>query len=214
MRKKFYSVLLLTLSCTLIFSGCRRKPIETEKETETETETQTETESETAKQTEKETEKETTKQTEKKTTVAAQTQTTVTAQTNAVQTETQQTEAPSSSQCPYCGNWFYTTVGEDGTSDYSRHIAAEEADAEDISAYDESTYSTGTDGVTYAQCQYCFQWFSTVPDESGYSPYNQHVAQESAYAAQMGYDAEYVQCPYCGNWVTSSEYDVHIANGW
>lgn len=221
MKKKIRTALLLTLSCTLVFSGCRRKPVETEPETQKQTETESETkQTETEKETE--TQKATTKQTEtqKATTKQTEAKTTVTpsqAQTTAPQTETQQTEAPATAQCPYCGYWYYTSTYQDGTSDYSIHVASEEAAIQastDASSYDSSDYYTGTDGTQYAQCQYCFQWFSTAADASGYSPYSEHVAQESAYAAQMGYEAEYVQCPNCGNWVTPSEYNEHIANGW
>ena len=141
------------------------------------------------------------------------------------QPQTQATQAQSSSQCQYCGGWFYTTPYADGTSDYTNHVAQEEAYLISIggtpgssnntqSGYDSSQYYTDNSGGQYGQCQYCFQWFSTYTDASGYSEYSQHVAQESAYAASMGMQAEYIQCPNCGAWVTPSEYETHIANGW
>lgn len=219
MKKRTHILLLLLLGCTLAFTGCRRKPIETESETQSETQTETETETQTEKttkvQTEAETEKETQKQTNKVTVSPTQPQT-----QSETQAQTQaQTEAQQSAQCQYCGGWFYTTTNSDGTSDYSNHVAQEEAYLASIggssdSDYDASQYYTDDSGSQYAQCQYCFQWFSTTSDSSGYSEYSQHVAQESAYAASMGMVAEYVQCPNCGAWVTPSEYDTHIANGW
>lgn len=221
MKKRARILLLLMLSCTLTLSGCRRKPIETEMQTESETQSETlsekETEKETQKttkaQTEPETEKETQKQTSKVTVSPTQPQTQKQSETQA------QTQDQSSSQCQYCGGWFYTTPNADGTSDYSNHVAQEEAYIASIggttnSGSDSSQYYTDNSGSQYAQCQYCFQWFSTASDANGYSEYSQHVAAEAAYAASMGMTAEYVQCPNCGAWVTPSEYDTHIANGW
>ena len=216
----------------MALSGCRRKPVETEPATETQSETQTEAQTETkketeaqtetAKQTQPQTEKKTVQQTEKKVTVTptqpqtqVQVQPQTQPQTTAPQTEAPQTEASAPAQCPYCGGWF-STAGQEtaGTSEYSSHVAQEEAYIASQNGYDPSQYQTANDGTQYAQCQYCFQWFSTTPDASGYSPYSEHVAIESAYAAQIGLEAEYVQCPNCGGWVTPAEYDVHIANGW
>lgn len=219
MKKRGCTILILMLGCTIALSGCRRKPVETEPATETQSETQTETkketekQTETAKQTQPQTEKETVKQTEKKVTVTP-TQPQTQAQTQP-QTTAPQTEASAPAQCPYCGGWF-STAGQEtsGTSEYSSHVAQEEAYIASQNGYDSSQYQTSSDGTQYAQCQYCFQWFSTTPDASGYSPYSEHVAIESAYAAQIGLEAEYFQCPNCGTWVTASEYDVHIANGW
>ncbi|MDO4345619.1 MAG: hypothetical protein Q4C50_12555, partial [Eubacteriales bacterium] len=134
-------------------------------------------------------------------------------------TETPQTAAtePPSQPCPYCGTWYYTTPYADGTSDYSIHVAAEEqaaqASQDALNGIYTTDYQTTADGSLYAQCPYCFQWFSDMADQSGYSPYAQHVAAESAYAAQIA-NEEYVQCPYCGNWVTQSEYQDHMNVGW
>lgn len=219
MKKRGCTILLLMLGCTMALSGCRRKPVETEPATETQSETQTETkketevQTETAKQTQPQTEKKTVKQTEKKVTVTP-TQPQTQAQTQP-QTTAPQTEASAPAQCPYCGGWF-STAGQEtgGTSEYRSHVDQEEAYIASLNGYDSSQYQTGNDGTQYAQCQYCFQWLSTTPDASGYSPYSEHVAIESAYAAQIGAEAEYYQCPNCGTWVTPAEYDVHIANGW
>lgn len=222
MKKRARILLLLMLSCTLTLSGCRRKPIETEMQTESETQSETLSEKETEKETQKTTktqteptEKETQKQTSKVTVSPTQPQTQKQSETQA-QTQAQE---QSSSQCQYCGGWFYTTPNADGTSDYSNHVAQEEAYIASIggttnSGSDSSQYYTDNSGSQYAQCQYCFQWFSTASDANGYSEYSQHVAAEAAYAASMGMTAEYVQCPNCGAWVTPSEYDTHIANGW
>lgn len=204
--------LLLLSFCSLIcLSGCRRKPIEPQTETQTQKQTQSETEkqTETKKQTETRKQTETKKKTETQKATAAATPTPQTEQVQAPPT------APPSQQCPYCGNWYYTTAYADGTSDYSNHVAEEEQ-AAIPSDYDPSQYYTGNDGTEYAQCQYCFQWFSTVPDASGYSQYADHVAAEAAYAATLSeqQQEDYVQCPNCVTWVTGSEYQDHIANGY
>lgn len=226
MRKRMYLLLLCVLCCAAGVSGCRRKPIETEPETQTETtsETQTETQKqiETQKQSETQKAEKTQPETVKKTTVTPSTQTPQTnAQTTTPMTEsetpqTQATEAPSQA-CPYCGVWYYTTLYADGTSDYSNHVAAEEAYINSSNytdpSYDPNQYYTDNAGNQYAQCEYCFQYISTTPDASGYSPYAEHVAAEAAYAASQA-NQDYVQCPYCGNWVTQSEYQEHMANGW
>lgn len=222
-KRRVHAFLLLALGCSLIFSGCRRKPVETESETTSETETETETEKETEKQSEtkKETEKqkqsETQKQTEKKTTVTPNT----TVQTPTSETTAPQTEAAAAAtdQCPYCYNWFSTAQNADGSSEYSTHVAAEKAYAEqnnysgaNDNDYDPSEYYTDPYGGEYAQCGYCGQWFSTAADDTGYSPYSEHVANEAAYAAQMS-ASNYVQCPYCGYWVSEADYEYHTANG-
>lgn len=222
MRKRIQWLLLIMVCCTLVLPGCRRKPIETESETETQSETVTEKKTE--KLTEKATEKqsETQQQTTKRTTVTpnstAQTpQTDTQAATTASETQPSETQAPqtdaASQQCPYCYNWFSTASLEDGSSEYSSHVAQEEAYIASQGGYDSSSYYTDGSGVQYAQCEYCFQWFSTAADASGYSPYADHIAAETAYAMQNN-NEEYVQCPNCGNWVTQSEYNDHIANGW
>lgn len=218
MRKRIQWLLLIMVCCTLVLPGCRRKPIETESETETQSETVTEKKTE--KPTEKKTEKqsETQRQTNKRTTVTPNS-TAQTPQSNTQVSETQpsETQAPqtnaASQQCPYCYGWFSTASLEDGSSEYSNHVAQEEAYIASQGGYDSSSYYTDGSGVQYAQCEYCFQWFSTAADASGYSPYSDHVAAEAAYAAQIA-NAEYVQCPNCGNWVTQSEYNDHINNGW
>ncbi|MDO5539761.1 MAG: hypothetical protein Q4F83_06770 [Eubacteriales bacterium] len=200
MKKHICQLLLVSFCCMACFSGCRRKPVETETQSETETQTQPET----IKQTETQKQSET-----KKATV---TPNSVTAQTDAP-TQTQTTE-PASQQCPYCGNWYYIATYADGTSDYSIHVAAEEQAQQSVpDDYDPSQYYTGNDGTEYAQCEYCYQWFSTAQDANGYSPYADHVAAESAYAA-MQQQEEYVQCPVCGNWVTASEYQDHVTYGY
>lgn len=222
MRKRIHWLLLVMVCCALILPGCRRKPIETETETTSETETESETNTE--KQTKKETEKqsETQRQTNKRTTVTPNS-TTQTPQTNTQASETQaqtqaaETNAPateaSSQQCPYCYGWYSTASTGDGSSEYSSHVAQEEAYIASQSGYDPNSYYIDNNGGQYAQCEYCFQWFSTAADASGYSPYADHVAAEAAYAAQSGYE-EYIQCPYCGNWVTQSDYNDHITYGW
>ncbi|MDO4523396.1 MAG: hypothetical protein Q4B57_09670 [Eubacteriales bacterium] len=216
--KKRVCILLLALTVSLALSGCRRRPIETEAQTETETISETETETKKETETEKETVKQTEKKASSKTTVAPKTTTQTlpqspitTSQTPQSET-TAQTEAPASSQCPYCGQWFSSAITADGSSEYSNHVYYEQ-NAGDDSAYDSSGYYTGSDGAQYAQCPYCFQSFSTAADESGYSPYSEHVAQESAYAATLD-DGTYTQCPYCGLWLGSDDYADHIANGW
>lgn len=220
MKQRTWRLFLLSACCMVCFSGCRRKITEPETETQIQSETITETQSETITEIQKqpetkkqpETEKKATAQNPKTTAAKPVTQTPATQApaTEAVQTPT--TEPPSQ-QCPYCGYWYYTTSYGDGTSDYSNHVAAEEAQLAASEDYDASQYYTGNDGVEYAQCPYCYQWFSTAQDATGYSPYSDHVAAEAAYAAQQSQE-EYYQCPYCGNWVTAYEYQEHIANGW
>lgn len=213
MKKRILQLLLFSFCCTVCFSGCRRKPTETETQSETETQKQTETikQTETEKQTETKKQTETQKQSETK--KATVTPNTVAPQTNATE-QTQATE-PASQQCPYCGNWYYIATYADGTSDYSLHVAAEEQAQQSVpDDYDPSQYYTGNDGTEYAQCEYCYQWFSTAQDASGYSPYADHVAAESAYAAMQQPQEEYVQCPVCGNWVTPTEYQDHVTYGY
>lgn len=219
MKARKYMLLLLALCCIAGFSGCRRAPAETETSSETVKETTSETEkvTETQKQTtEKQTE--TQQQTVKKTSVTPSTQT---PQTAASETQAQTTES-ATQQCPYCYSWFSTTLQADGTSEYSTHVAAEESylqsiqsstNAADNSYTDDYNYQTGADGNLYAQCPYCFQWFSDTADAGGYSQYADHVAAEAAYAAQIAGE-DLVQCPNCGNWVTPEEYQDHINNGW
>ena len=186
MKKTWKLMLLLAVSSTLLLSGCRRKPVATETETETETQTETETETETEKITEKQTERKTaasstkkpsTSQTEKKTSV----------QPNETNTNKNNTSANSSATqtCPYCYQSFSTTPDSDGSSEYSRHYAQEKAYADmyGIQPDDTSSDSTSSDSSSssgssdsYAQCPYCYQWFSTTPDASGYSPYGEHEA--------------------------------------
>ncbi len=200
-------LLFLAALCALGASGCRRKPIVTETQAQTETakELATEAASETealAKATETVTEKES--ETEKQPTKI---------RANLTQKETEQSEmAVATQNCPYCGNPFSTVAGSDGISEYDAHVAQEEAYIDAIGG-DASDYQTGADGTLYAQCPYCFQWFSDAPGADGYSAYAEHVAAESAYANQMA-NEEYVQCPNCGNWVTQSEYQDHINGGW
>lgn len=219
MKKYTQAVFLLALCCAVGLSGCRRKltPEELQSETASETKQEVITEQVTETQTftQKQTQAQTQRQTAAKTTVTPNTQ-----KQTQKQTQAQTTEAPAQTQqCPYCGNWFSTTISADGTSEYSSHVAQEEAYAKtteatnSASSYDGSDYQTGSDGTLYAQCPYCFQWFSDAPDASGYSPYADHVAAEAAYAAQQQ-NEDYVQCPNCGNWVTQEEYQEHIANGW
>lgn len=225
MKKRMRQLLMLLVCCALLLPGCRRKPIETETQTETETETKKETETE--KKTEKPTEKqsETKRETTKRTTVSPNSSTNNaprTPSTNQAQSESQaQTSAASYDYCPYCGGSFSTTLSSDGASEYSSHVAQEEAYIASINNGSGSTnqdYGSDDGGQydssgQYAQCNYCFQWFSTAADASGYSPYADHIAAETAYAMQTGQE-EYVQCPNCGNWVTPSDYNDHIANGW
>lgn len=221
MKARKYMLLLLALCCLVGFSGCRRAPAETETSSETVKETTSETAkvTETQKQTtEKQTE--TQQQTVKKTSVTPSTQTPQT-QTAASETQAQTTEN-AAQQCPYCYNWFSTTLQADGTSEYSTHVAAEESylqsiqsstNAADDSYTDDYNYQTGADGNLYAQCPYCFQWFPDTTNAGGYSQYADHVAAEVAYAAQIAGE-DLVQCPNCGNWVTPEEYQDHINNGW
>lgn len=216
MKKRILRLFLFSVCCTICFSGCRRKIAEPETQSETQTQSETTAESETQKQSETKKQPETEKKaatqktaTQKPKTAAAKPVTQAPA-TEAAQTPT--TEPPSQ-QCPYCGNWYYTTPYGDGTSDYSNHVAAEEAQLAAPDDYDSSQYYMGDDGIEYAQCPYCYQWFSTAQDSTGYSPYADHVAAESAYAMQQSQE-EYYQCPNCGNWVTAYEYQEHIANGW
>ncbi len=210
MKKRMQLLWLIALCLVLTLAGCRRKPIETESETQSETEKATEKltewETETTKLTQpaterqSETKKETAKKTTKKTSVTPST--------------TKQTEAVATQMCPYCGNSFSTVAGADGSSPYSTHVAQEEAYINSQQGGEDTPgYQTGSDGNLYAQCPYCYQWFLDVADESGYSPYADHVAAESAYANQEA-EEDYVQCPNCGNWVTPEEYQQHISNGW
>ena len=232
MKKGYRLLFLLAFSLTLLLSGCRRTPIETETEVQTETETETETEKqtekkkETEKETEKQTEKQTTKQTEKTTVSPNTSNSAVTPQTN------QNTDTNATSMCPYCYNYFSTQTGADGSSVYSSHVAQEEAylisiggtpitgssgtgssGSGDNNSSDSDTSYSDTNNGGYAQCEYCFQWFSTDPGVSGYSPYSEHVAAEAAYSAQS-YEQDYYQCPNCGNWVTYTEYQYHISGGY
>ena len=84
------------------------------------------------------------------------------------------------------------------------------------SGSDDNSYSNSdsTSGYASDQCPYCGQWFSTAPDESGYSPYGEHLAAESAYAAasaaQQG--QQYQECPYCGQWLDPITYQDHVTN--
>lgn len=213
MKKSIFRMLLFAACFTACFSGCRRKPVETETQSETESQTQSETSKATETQQQSETKKqaETQKQSEKKKQTTVKTPTVSVPQTQTTEAVQTPTTEPPSQQCPYCGNWYYTSLYADGTSDYSNHVAAEEQNAFNDS--DSTQYYTGDDGTEYAQCPYCFQWFSTLPDASGYTPYGEHIAAESAYAAQQAQE-EYYQCPNCGNWVTASEYQDHITNGW
>lgn len=207
--KRHAQFFFLIAMCTLCAAGCRRKPITAETQAQTEAETQSvqqETEAVTEAATEQATEKESETQKQQ-----AKKPTTITA--NKTQKSTENTDPTATAQaCPYCGNQFSTAPNADGSSEYSAHVAQEEAYIESIGG-DVSDYQTGSDGTLYAQCPYCFQWFSDAPDASGYSPYAEHVAAETAYANQMA-NEDYVQCPNCGNWVTQSEYQQHIAYGW
>lgn len=232
MKKRMHWLLLMLVCCAIVLPGCRRKPIETETQTETQTETESETEKKTEKQTEKKSEKQT--ETNKRKTVSPNSSTNNaprTPGTNQTQSETTATTEASAQEntydtCPYCGGSFSTTLLADGTSEYSSHVAQEEAYIDYINGTSGNTttdpnqnYDSSDDGGQfdstgqYGQCTYCFQWFSTVPDASGYSPYANHIAAEEAYAMQNSQE-EYLQCPNCGNWVTQSDYNDHIANGW
>ncbi len=240
MKKRMHWLLLTLVCCALVLPGCRRKPIETETQTETQSETESETESKTEKAAKKESEKQS--ETNKRKTVSPNSSTSNaprTPSTNQKQSETQAqsettapTEAPAQeytyNTCPYCGGSFSTNLLDDGTSEYSNHVAQEEAYIDYINGTSGNTnsnsntnpdYDSSDDGGQfdstgqYGQCNYCFQWFSTVPDASGYSPYANHVAAEEAYAMQNSHE-KYLLCPNCGNWVTQSDYNDHIANGW
>lgn len=249
--------LLLAVLCLSVgLSGCRRKPIETETQEETASETQTEKSktTETEKQSEDQTEagtKKTTSNTAKKTTtvtpssIAANPVASPKPSSSAKPSPSPKPAAQTQTQvCPYCAGSFSTVAGADGSSEYSSHVAQEEAYIRAIGG-DPATYQSGSqnsgtdgsqggssdnqgsgtdggwsgdyevgsDGSLYAQCPYCFQWFSDTADSTGYSPYAQHVAAEAAYYNQQS-NEEYVQCPICGNWVTQSEYQVHQTNGW
>lgn len=252
MRRRIRLLLLAVLCLSIGLSGCRRKPIETETQKETAaSETQTEKDAGTEKQSESKTEKTTESGTKKTPQSTAQKHTTVTPSSITPKPSSSPQKSPSPSPkgqtqtCPYCAGSFSTVTGADGSSEYSSHVAQEEAYIRaiggDPATYqsgvpsstpdssqgngsggqtggttgngDWSGYQTGDDGTLYAQCPYCFQWFSDTADSTGYSPYAQHVAAETAYLNQQGGE-EYVQCPICGNWVTQSDYQVHQANGW
>ena len=80
----------------------------------------------------------------------------------------------------------------------------------------ESSVSIPTDAD--AQCQYCGEWFSTIQDESGTSPYGRHVAQEgNNYDITENQQDSTAQCPYCGGWFSTvpqgdawSAFDSHV----
>lgn len=224
MKRRAQLFLMIAL-CIAGASGCRRKPIETESQAPTEAETQSEPQTETGKATEPLTEKITEKESE------TQKKTTTPTRVTANKTQKNTAAGAATQACPYCGNSFSTTAAADGSSEYSAHVAQEEAYIRSIgkdpatylssgsagtgtqSSSDSSGYQTGSDGTLYAQCPYCFQWFSDAADASGYSPYAEHIAAEAAYANQQS-NEDYVQCPNCGNWVTQDEYQEHINNGW
>lgn len=215
---------------------------ETQSETLTEKATEKQTEKQAEKVTEKATKKQTEKQTE--TASASKKTDQSTQKTSVAPSETNPTEQGGSSDssstqiCPYCYQSFSTVQNADGTSEYSTHYAQEKAyadmygiqpssdasdsgddintDSDSSSGSDDSSYSNSDYNSGYAsdQCPYCGQWFSTAPDESGYSPYGEHLAAESAYsaasAAQQG--QQYQECPYCGQWLDPATYQDHVTN--
>ena len=228
-------LLLLSLSSTLLLSGCRRKPVDpVQPQTETETQkmTETETEKTTEKVTEKVTEKQTEKVTEKQTEKPAAKPATEKQTDKKQPTSTKTTVAPSqpvnpspngggaTNTCPYCCGSFSTVPGADGVSEYTSHVGAEEA-------YIEYTKSQGTytdpnagattpsnqyGGTATAQCPYCWGWYST-DSTYGYSEYSQHLAAEEANSYQQS-TVEYTQCPYCGLWIDPYSYQDHITYGY
>lgn len=220
MKKFTYLLLLLSLSSVVLFSGCRRKPIEqieiiTETESESETEIETETESET--ETEAETKK--AKNTKKQTTQKEKTKTeketdkkTVTPSTPANPSGT------TSDMCPYCFGTFSTIPNGDGSSEYSEHVAAEEAYIEYMKSqglYTDPSPSANTNNYNNAgsaQCTYCWGWFST-DSTYGYSEYSQHMAMEEANAYQQN-QIQYTQCPYCGLYIDPVSYQDHVTYGY
>lgn len=237
MRKTWKYLLLIAASSAFLLTGCRRQPIETESETNSETQTEKITEKQTEKSTEKITEKSTGKQTEteKKTSSsgsANKTNNQSSQKTSVAPSETNATESSSTQICPYCYQSFSTVQNADGTSEYSIHYAQEKAyadmygiqpssDSADSSSsdgtnnYDSSSSDSSYDnGYAYDQCPYCGQWFSTAPDASGYSPYGEHLAAESAYAASSAAQQgqQYQECPYCGQWLDPVTYQDHVAN--
>lgn len=226
MKRTKKVLFLLALGSTLMFSGCRRAAVETESESETQTETASETETEktTEKSTEKETEK-TTKKTSSSSKKSSKTSVSPSKSGSSSSSSSSSTTSDSGTkQCPYCYGTFSTATDANGDSEYSTHYAQEKAYADlygiepsgtsdsTTSETDSSTSSSGTD-TGYSQCPYCFQWFSTASDSSGYSPYGEHLASEEAYAAQNA-DETYQQCSYCGLWLDADTYADHMANGY
>lgn len=214
MKHTWKLMFLLAISSSLLLSGCRRKPVETEVVTEKQTEKLTERESETEKITEKQTEKKTS---------ASSSQTKKTSVQPNENVNKQNTSAADNSPkqaCPYCYQNFSTKTDADGTSEYSRHYAQEKAYADlygiqpgGATSDDTTTDNSSSGSSDYAQCPYCYQWFSTTPDTSGYSPYGEHEAAEAAYNATSS-TQQYQECPYCGLWLDSNTYLDHITNGY
>ena len=104
-------------------------------------------------------------------------------------------------------------------SDSNSNTANNSSSSSDSTADSDNTADSSynydyNSGYASDQCPYCGQWFSTAPDASGYSPYGEHLAAESAYAATYAAEQgqQYQECPYCGQWLDSATYQDHITN--
>lgn len=65
------------------------------------------------------------------------------------------------------------------------------------------------------QCPYCAHWFSTVPDDDLWNPYDRHMLEERESDAAGGQtEADMVQCPDCKNWYEAGNvFRNHLCTG-
>lgn len=191
MKRRGISVICF-LSLALLFTGCANLTggkAQTEKETETETTKSTETETETETSTEL--------PADPKVGLGGQETGTGTSSVKETQPATEAAKENQTAQTQTEGNPAVQTQTE-AESQWSGAPQSPQVYEEEM-----------------MQCPYCAHWFSTVPDDDLWNPYDRHMLEERESDAAGGQtEADMVQCPDCGNWYEAGNvFRNHICTG-